>query len=846
MKHRWLIVAMLVALALLLFASCSFTSIRRTDQALAGRMLLWHALNPSETDALNQVINSYTELNPGVSVKVQVFSTTTELNEQFTSAARNGLGPDVILAPSAWLQSLAATQLLAPIDAHLTENVIGRFNPAIFAMLQLDGKSYGIPESLDTLALYVNRQVVETPATTLDELLEQANADTTVLLPINFTDAFWGIQAFGGRLFNDEGQTILEQGGFANWLAWLREARNAPGMIQDTNRDVLRQRFMTGDAGYYVGYASELNDILTALDPAMLTVLPLPNGPVGPAGPFVSSQAFLFSSVSSENQRLLATSLAKFITNSEQSSRLMRLVRHVPANINVRINPRLYPVVASFASQARNGIPIPTRPEFAAVVRLGNEAYIRTLEGGESPAAVAFDVNNSINEANGFAAQSQPTYACTGLGTIDLAHSWQQPDQLATLDQIIQNFRKTCPLVIVETQPLDTSEILQNFRSQGQIRERTPFGLVAQAQLNELLTPEPLLMNMNGLISSQTLQRFSPISLEAMRSQGNLYGLPLTLQVDALYYNRQMVTTPAQTLDDLRSQAMTGISVIIDTRFEKAFWGIRAFGGQFFDANGAAILDRGGMADWLSWLRASRDNFGIQLSDDGDAILAHFLAGDSAYYVGGASELTALQEALGDNLGVALLPGGPAGPAQPLVRADGFVLRQGTKEATQSLALEFMRFATDIDSQTLLMDQTNQIPTNANVSAANRPLLNIFVEQAQTGFVMPNTPYWQPVVNLGQQAYADVLTRGMEPIQVVADLTAAINRANGIVVTPTPTPPVPSSPTVPNSDVLRDTTPTPSSQPTGDAVAEPGDKGQSDNGQDDREQGDSTEATPAP
>jgi arabinogalactan oligomer/maltooligosaccharide transport system substrate-binding protein len=244
------------------------------------------------------------------------------------------------------------------------------------------------------------------------------------------------------------------------------------------------------------------------------------------------------------------------------------------------------------------------------------------------------------------------------------------------------------------------------------------------------------------------------------------------------------------------------------------------------------------MADWLSWLRASRDNFGIQLSDDGDAMLEHFLAGDSAYYVGGASELTKLQEALGDNLGVALLPGGPDGPAQPLVRADGFVLRQGTKEATQGLALEFMRFATDIDSQTLLMNQANQIPTNANVSAANRPLLNIFVEQAQTGFVMPNTPDWQPVANLGQQAYIDVLTHGMDPTQVVADLTAAINHANGIVVTPTPMPTAPSSPTVPSSDVLRDTTPTPASPTTGDAAAEQGDSEQS--------SGEQAVPTPAP
>jgi ABC-type glycerol-3-phosphate transport system substrate-binding protein len=90
MKPRWLPVVMVVALALLLFASCSLTTDNSTNQSLSGRMLLWHTLNKSETEALNQVIHSFTELNPGVSVKTQVFSTTAELRDQFQSAAATG------------------------------------------------------------------------------------------------------------------------------------------------------------------------------------------------------------------------------------------------------------------------------------------------------------------------------------------------------------------------------------------------------------------------------------------------------------------------------------------------------------------------------------------------------------------------------------------------------------------------------------------------------------------------------------------------------------------------------------------------------------------------------------
>jgi arabinogalactan oligomer/maltooligosaccharide transport system substrate-binding protein len=839
MKYRWPVLAILLALALLLIASCGLAATRSTGQSLRGRMLLWHSLDQNQSAALNQVINSFTELNPNVTVKLQVFSTTAELNEQFINAATSGLGPDMILAPSSWLQSLHAAGLLAPIDDYLSPDVIARFEPGVLAMLQVNGESYGLPLSLDTVGLYVNRQLVESPSTSLAGLVEQANTGTTVLVPTNFTDAYWGIRAFGGQLFNQDGQAILDQGGFANWLAWLRDARNAPGMIQDTNRDLLRQRFMAGEAGYYIGYASELNEIINALGEENVSVLPLPNGPVGAAGPLVSSQAFLFGSNSSSNQRRLATSLATFITNSEQSSRLMRIVRLVPANVNVRINARLFPMVSAFASQARNGIPMPNSPQFAAAMPFGNEAYIRALEGGESPAEVAFAINNSINEAIGFARRTQPTYSCAGLGTIRLAHSWQHEDDLATLDAIINDFRAVCPHIIIETQHFTESELASQFSIAREGGVRSTFAIATQQQLAGLLNPDPQLKSLGSLIASDTLQRFSPIGIEAMRSQGTLYGLPFALEVDALYYNRQLVSTPAQSLDDLRSQAMSGIPIILDTRFEKAFWGIRAFGGQLFADNGASLLDQGGMADWLLWLRQSRDEYGIRLSDDGDEILRRFLAGESAYYVGGADELDFLQSALGDDLRIALLPSGPAGPAQPLVRAAGFVLRSDVTTALQDLALEFMRFATDVRSQTRLVNEADMIPANANVSTGRNPMIGILIEQAQSGFLLPNTPYWKPVVELGTVAYRGVLDNGQDPQEVVSELASAINRANGIVVTPTPTP------TPATAEVLREEG---EAQPTAEMQEGETQKeeAQDDGPQEDEESSDNGDATPSP
>ena len=745
-------------------------------------MLLWHTWNETEAEAFNGVIESFIELYPDVTIKQQAFASLDEMAAQFAVSRRSGLGPDTILAPSDWVQPLAETAAIDAISGRLDEETLARYSDASLTTLRVGDQLYGLPVALDTLALYYHQDKVEAPATSLDELLDQANAGAIVMLPSNFYDAFWGIQAFGGQLFDEEGRVILNQGGFANWLAWLRDARDAPGMIQDSNREVLRSRFIDSEAAYYFGYASELNAIISGLGAENVGVVPLPAGPISNAGPLLSSRAFLFSPVSSQNQRRLAVEFAKFATNSEQSARLMRLARYIPANIRVRINPRLNPVVAAFAAQTRSALPVPALPQFAEVLALGNEAYNRVLELGETPAEVAFSFTNQVNEANGFAAEEAPTYACTNLGTLRLLHSWTGEAEQAALDALIQRFRAACPLVIVERRLVqgaapDYPELVNALANAT--GRRATVALIDQAALLALMQEPPLIENLTPHVPAETLQRFWPSGVDAMRLQGNLYGVPLALQVNALYYNRQLVEDPAQVLDELRAQASEGIPITLDTRFAHAFWGIGAFGGQLFNDEYRAILDQGGFVEWLTWLREARDAFGIQVSNDPEELLARFVRGESAYFVGDPSQLATLQAELGDNLGVAQLPAGPAGPGRPLVRAMGLVVGASDNEDQITLALEFVRFLTDVESQEQLMTTLNLLPANATVDTANVPVFAAFAQQLQTGYLVPNSPNFRTVAMLGGRAYIAVLEEGVEPETAVAAVTALINETNG-------------------------------------------------------------------
>jgi len=416
-----------LVLLLVFFAGCAPTN-QPPSAALQGRVLLWHAWTDSEAVALAAVIARFQAIHPAVIVKTQAFASQDELLYQFRIAAASGLGPDLILAPTEWIRLLHGADLIDEIGDQVEAPLLARYLPASIISLRYQNGLYGLPVTLDTMILYYNRQQVKQPPTTLADLLAAANASQLVEMSTTFLDAFWGVRAFGGQLFDAEQRVILDQGGFAHWLGWLKAARETPGMILESNRASLHERFVSEGITYYVGSTREYSTMLArkrgktaatansgiadpsavaqmAIDPAIVDqigVALLPSGPEGDAGPFLQVQALLFSTASSTNQRTLALALAHFMTNAEQQATLMREAWLIPANQRVQVNPRLEPVSAIFVAQAHKALPLPNATEMDAVFRLGNGVYAQVLEGLLDPATAAISLTVTINEANGF------------------------------------------------------------------------------------------------------------------------------------------------------------------------------------------------------------------------------------------------------------------------------------------------------------------------------------------------------------------------------------------------------------------------------------------------------------
>ncbi len=773
LRRLWIVLWLL--LCTLLLAGCPPGRAETRNGAVQGRILLWHSLAAGEASTLSEIIARFRTIHPRAAIQIQGFATAQEMRDAFQAAADSGLGPDLLLAPSAWVGPLADQRLIDPIDSAIPESTLQRYTPTVLETVRYREQLYGLPASINTMGLYFRTRLVEQPAATLDELLAEAAQGRVVAIGASFLDAFWGAPAFGGRLLDDEGRVVLDRGGFANWLAWLRDAREAPGMIIDNNREVLRSRFMDDGVAYYVGYADELNLLVDTLGSDQIGVAPLPAGPVAAAGPFLTTHSFLFSNVSSEAQRNLALALAQFVTNTEQSSTLMRQARHVPANTRVRVNPRLNPNIASFSAQARTAVPLANRPEMEAILAYGGDAYNRVLEGVLEPAEAAIEITNLVNEINGFAPVTTPPSVCTGVGTVQLAHSLEG-SAVEALDAIINRFRSECPTIIVRSQYIAPSDLPAQVAARGAGAGRIDLIFASQSAF-QAFSAESVVANLNNYVDNETLQRFRPDALNALRNQGGLYGLPVSVGAPALYYNRALIADPARTLDELRAQAGQGTPVALDIRFEAAFWGVGAFDDGPANATGDQLVDPNALAAWLEWLREARERGGIRLSRDPGALQADFVAGNTAYLVAGPSLLAELETTLGAQLGIVPLPAGPAGDAAPLLTASGFFVHRQASERQARLAMEFATYATNVDSQTLWMQATDLIPANTSVEVADTPSRIVFVEQARTARVMPNDPAMRTLLAVGDVAYHAVLDEGVEPETAVQRMFAALQAA---------------------------------------------------------------------
>ncbi len=350
-------------------------------------------------------------------------------------------------------------------------------------------------------------------------------------------------------------------------------------------------------------------------------------------------------------------------------------------------------------------------------------------------------------------------------GRVLLWHAWSETDT-AVLNQALAQYEQIHPGAHIVAVRLSPDEIGSRFAEAASLglgpdliisSSRAAAGWAA----GDLIQPIPA--------DILTLQFYRP-AVDSITLDGEIYGLPLSMQTQVLYFNRSLVDGGTANLEALENQVAGELSAGLPIGFEGGFWGIGAFGGRFMAEEGRINPEQLAFSAWLLWLQKNQINPGFALSRDQSALQELFIEGLLGYLVDGPELFPRLLATWPrEQIGVALLPGGPGGAASPLLTTEAIFFNRSSSSRQFELALDVARFLTNVEQNASTMRKTSRIPANRRVLINQRlfPEISTFILQSRTAVVLPPDLMTPAVLTAGGNIYTSVLSGISDPAEAL-------------------------------------------------------------------------------
>ncbi len=388
---------------------------------------------------------------------------------------------------------------------------------------------------------------------------------------------------------------------------------------------------------------------------------------------------------------------------------------------------------------------------------------------------------SSASTTENQAGESQPATvqvptAVPPTGRITLWHSWAQSDGDA-LDAILRDFRERYPTVTVETLFVAKNDLLQSY-AQAVIDGSGPDVVLAPNwwldELNTLGVVAPL----TDPNFAATEAAVSPAAADNLRIGDTLYGMPTNYETVALFYNKSIVpeTSLPKSLTELAEMAhidpQYGIGIYANPFH--ITWGIPAFGASIFDSSGRSTLaDSPGTGQYLRLLAQLDELEGSFVDSDYGMLLDRFKKGEYAFFIDGPWAIDDLKQALGDDLGVTVIPAGPDGASSPYLYADAAYLNPNIAPLQVALSALFVEHFVSAQSGAYLAEIAGRLPANPDASLGENSLLAGFAAQAMNATGMPHGVEMDAFWRYGGDMVLRALS-GSDDIQSIVNETAAL------------------------------------------------------------------------
>ncbi len=147
----------------------------------------WQYNFANRIGVMDELIAQFEAENPGIHVIHNSEIPYDSFRDTIAARVPAGTGPDVVTLFYAWQPTWVDQGYIVPLpaDQFPPEEIAANFSPLVSASFQ-DGELYTLPTAVRTLGLFYNKELMaemgldpESPPTTIDELIEQAQQCTT-------------------------------------------------------------------------------------------------------------------------------------------------------------------------------------------------------------------------------------------------------------------------------------------------------------------------------------------------------------------------------------------------------------------------------------------------------------------------------------------------------------------------------------------------------------------------------------------------------------------------------------------------------------------------------------------
>jgi len=370
------------------------------------RIVIWHQMRVDERLILEDQVNRFMSLHPGVKVEA-IYKETEELRSGFIIAAIAGQGPDLVYGPSDQVGPFQVMDIIKPLETMFEPGWLAGFNPK--ALTWYKGHLYQIADKLGNhLALVYNKKLLQSPPQTDRELIDLGRALTLDKngdgridqygLVWNYTEPFFFIPfmtGFGGWVMDEQGNPTLNNRGTVSGLRFIEELRDKYRMIPaEADYNIADALFKDGKAAMIInGDWSWSGYRKAGID---LGVAPLPK--ITETGlwcaPMVSPKGYSINTNVTTDKLPIVAEFIRFIMAPENQLQTAIALETMPTWKALYDDPRIKgdEILMNSEQQIERGKPMPVVPELRAIWDAMRPSYQAVLGGAKTPEQAAWDM----------------------------------------------------------------------------------------------------------------------------------------------------------------------------------------------------------------------------------------------------------------------------------------------------------------------------------------------------------------------------------------------------------------------------------------------------------------------